>query len=456
MTTIVRAIMSGLLMILALMIMLGAQEVFGQGPTVDGEITATATTCTATACVSYIVQSAGNVGTIAVQITGTFVATLQFEGTVDNSTWVAISGLPVGSSTSATSATATGLWQFSTSGLMGLRVRASAYTSGTATVYIQPSSINFTTSTVGGTITTTLCTTSTCSEQVAGMAANGAAVAGNPVLVAGSDGTNARTLTTDSSGRTAVIGAGTAGTAVVDRPVIIGVSDGTNARSALGDSSGRIAVVGAATSGTAVVDRPVLVGGSDGTTVRSVIVDNSGRAVVVGATTVNTAVAGNPVLGGVSDGTNVRNQSGDQNGRAIVVGAATTGTTVAGSPVYMGGIGSTSLVQPIDVSDTGASITVSAGTTTLLVTGVASQRILVTGYMVSLSAAGTVQFISGGGVNCASSPTNLTPAVTLATGTPMALGNGIGVVLRTAADADNLCLAAVTGNAGGHLRYLIR
>lgn len=52
------------------------------------------------------------------------------------------------------------------------------------------------------------------SGTVVGAAASGSAVAGNPVLQGGSDGTNARTIKTDTSGNQVVVGAGTAGSNV--------------------------------------------------------------------------------------------------------------------------------------------------------------------------------------------------------------------------------------------------
>ena len=63
-----------------------------------------------------------------------------------------------------------------------------------------------------GTITTVSTVTSiTNPVTVVGNAASGAAVAGNPVLVGGSDGTDARTISTNASGQLVVVGAGTAG-----------------------------------------------------------------------------------------------------------------------------------------------------------------------------------------------------------------------------------------------------
>jgi len=59
-----------------------------------------------------------------------------------------------------------------------------------------------------------------------GAAASGAAVSGNPVLVAGSDGTNARTIATDTSGRTIAVGAAATGAAVAGSPVYVAGIDG--------------------------------------------------------------------------------------------------------------------------------------------------------------------------------------------------------------------------------------
>jgi hypothetical protein len=75
---------------------------------------------------------------------------------------------------------------------------------------------------------------------VGGLAANGAAVAGRPVLVAGSDGTNARTLATDTSGRQVEVGAAANGAAVAGNPVRVAGSDGTNARDLAVNTAGQL------------------------------------------------------------------------------------------------------------------------------------------------------------------------------------------------------------------------
>ncbi len=75
-----------------------------------------------------------------VQISGTFTGTLVFEGSMDSgNTWVPVYGIPVvaGALTApVNSATAPGNWLFQFGGWTTLRVRASAFSSGSAVVWI--------------------------------------------------------------------------------------------------------------------------------------------------------------------------------------------------------------------------------------------------------------------------------------------------------------------------------
>lgn len=102
--------------------------------TSTGSLTAVySAACAATTCVVVPLHSL--VGAEAWQITGTFTATVTFEGTVDGATWVAVAVVPVGGTrTLATTATAPGLWQMNTAGLVSVRARCSAFTSGTIVV----------------------------------------------------------------------------------------------------------------------------------------------------------------------------------------------------------------------------------------------------------------------------------------------------------------------------------
>lgn len=74
-------------------------------------------------------------GTVAIQITGTFVATAQIEGSVDGgTTYVAIQALRRGGSTPTSTLTAPDIVLVDGAGLTNIRVRLTAYSSGTVAV----------------------------------------------------------------------------------------------------------------------------------------------------------------------------------------------------------------------------------------------------------------------------------------------------------------------------------
>ena len=75
----------------------------------------------------------------AIQITGTWVGTLQFEGTLNGTDWVAVNGVFAGTSTPGTTITANGLVRLTPSGLAQLRIISTAWTSGTATITMRAS-----------------------------------------------------------------------------------------------------------------------------------------------------------------------------------------------------------------------------------------------------------------------------------------------------------------------------
>ena len=80
-----------------------------------------------------VVQSAAW-GSVIVQVTGTWTATLSFEISLDNATYVAVEALPAEGGTSVTSTTTNGVWVVPLIGAGEFRLRASAFTSGTAVV----------------------------------------------------------------------------------------------------------------------------------------------------------------------------------------------------------------------------------------------------------------------------------------------------------------------------------
>ena len=73
-------------------------------------------------------------GGVGVQLTNTFSGTLTFELSMDGTNFVAVQATNVTSGAVATTATATGVYKFDVVGALTVRVRASAWTSGTATV----------------------------------------------------------------------------------------------------------------------------------------------------------------------------------------------------------------------------------------------------------------------------------------------------------------------------------
>ena len=179
-----------------------------QSPT--GSITAAATTCRPTNCVRFTLPTSGDTGAVAVQLTGTFTATVQFEASAnpaDETSYVAISGIPVGSSTASTSATAAGMWQFSTSGILAIQARASAYTSGTASVYMQRSDQVPVAASIGG---------STGPINITQIAGQTTATNGNGVIaVAGAASSGLIVATASCSGSTCYTSPVNAGATVI-------------------------------------------------------------------------------------------------------------------------------------------------------------------------------------------------------------------------------------------------
>lgn len=76
----------------------------------------------------------------AVDLRGSFVATVTFQGTIDGTNWFTIAVLPAGSGVNAaqvTTATAAGAWWGNATGLQQVRAIATAFTSGSVTVVVR-------------------------------------------------------------------------------------------------------------------------------------------------------------------------------------------------------------------------------------------------------------------------------------------------------------------------------
>ncbi len=127
---------------LALFLIACAFPVFLSGQSfVTGSVTSSGASCAVNAinitnCI--ILATPAQASTATITIGGTYSATLQFEVSPDyGQTWVsAVAGAVPAASTSVSSVTTVGVWQLNSSGFSHVRVRASAYTSGTALVSV--------------------------------------------------------------------------------------------------------------------------------------------------------------------------------------------------------------------------------------------------------------------------------------------------------------------------------
>ena len=72
--------------------------------------------------------------TVGFQVTGTFTATITFEGSVDGSNWVALESTKQDDDSRVTTATAPGIFYTTVAHLPSVRARISAYTDGSVTV----------------------------------------------------------------------------------------------------------------------------------------------------------------------------------------------------------------------------------------------------------------------------------------------------------------------------------
>lgn len=76
------------------------------------------------------------VSRLTVEVTGTFVGTVTFEGTVDDSSWFVVGMKTAADGVAVSAPTAPGAWKLPADGpaLSQFRARVSAYTSGSITV----------------------------------------------------------------------------------------------------------------------------------------------------------------------------------------------------------------------------------------------------------------------------------------------------------------------------------
>jgi len=94
-------------------------------------------TGTLTAPSQSVTIDVGGYGSVAIQLTGTWTATVGFDGTVDGTNWVDLQVVPSASTTAVLTSAANGLWYVNVGGLNQIRCFADAHSSGTVDVDLQ-------------------------------------------------------------------------------------------------------------------------------------------------------------------------------------------------------------------------------------------------------------------------------------------------------------------------------
>jgi hypothetical protein len=131
--------------------------------------------------ITTLIAPIGDVDGVGIQVLGTFVGSLVFEASMDNqANWIGISLLPVGTGkhpTPVDTVTAAGNWETAGGVYTHIRVRMSAYTSGTANVVVSATSgqrlVRVTTGvSIGGMIDAAIVTTFTRMTNATAYAAN--------------------------------------------------------------------------------------------------------------------------------------------------------------------------------------------------------------------------------------------------------------------------------------------
>lgn len=83
---------------------------------------------------NQVLLDVNGLSSLIIELTGTFVGTTVFEYTINGTDWYALTVNVIGSSATATGATAVGKWIANVAGFLMVRIRCTAYTSGTISV----------------------------------------------------------------------------------------------------------------------------------------------------------------------------------------------------------------------------------------------------------------------------------------------------------------------------------
>lgn len=380
-------------------------------------------------------------------LVGTLTPEVSFDG---GTTWVTDALRQDGANTWASSltvsSTAASYHLLVPGGASNVRVRVSAYTSGTASAVgrsvAQPESLGY-----------------------------WMGIAGSPIpsfvaFVGGSDGTNLRALKTDTSGdlnvifpsaQHTIIDSATLGTVTVTGTVTANQGGtwtvATNADTSIGGTTApsKSLTVNGKTNDATPQYQPI----PEGPSGRSVIIEGnaSGVKVPVDGSGVTQPVSCSNCSGTVTVTGTVTVNAGTGNFNNASVG--TNGSAAPGSSTQIGGTDGTNL-QPLylDPCQRGAKTytAISLTANTQIITGAASKKTYVCEVHLIAAAATNVALVEGTGTVCATGIAGMAGGSTAATGWNLAangglvLGNGGFAVAVTATAADNVCILVSAAN----------
>jgi hypothetical protein len=127
--------------------------------------------------------------------------------------------------------------------------------------------------------------------------------------------------------------------------------------------------------------------------------------------------------------------------------SSTTGSAAPTTAMFAGANSSGNLTGVV-ACDSTAFITVSTITTAQVIALASNKAIYICAVLINGGGATTAKLVSGTGTNCATGLTALTPAFTLATGSNVSIGTGLGYLTK-APSGNALCVtnsAAITAN----------
>lgn len=165
-----------------------------------------ATTGTLAALSAVVVTASSSQGIVAIQLTGTWVGTITFQGTEDplgvtapSTSWFNVNGVASVSGLQLTNVTANGQFRVNAGGYTAVRAIMTVFTSGSATVWINASSASSM-----ATLAEPLPVGANTIGNVGSSSATGVAKPANAFLIGGSDGTNLQPILTGTDGKVAI------------------------------------------------------------------------------------------------------------------------------------------------------------------------------------------------------------------------------------------------------------